>query len=144
MTTETEVKWEDVTFEDLREGDEVEYLNTGEHQEHRYWGKVLAKYADNMHLEGDWHLVKSSWKHIGDKGHIRRKVAPIKFPTRTGAVISFAYRNGDTEQVTTYVRADNRDTGYFWVETTSGERYAEWEVELVQSNATLTVISDGS
>jgi hypothetical protein len=144
MTTETEVKWEDVTFEDLREGDEVEYLNTGEHQEHRFWGKVLAKYADNMHLEGDWHLVKSSWKHIGDKGHIRRKVAPIKFPTRTGAVISFAYRNGDTEQVTTYVRADNRDTGYFWVETTSGERYAEWEVELVQSNATLTVISDGS
>jgi hypothetical protein len=144
MTTETEVKWEDVTFEDLREGDEVEYLNTGEHQEHRFWGKVLAKYADIMHLEGDWHLVKSSWKHIGDKGHIRRKVAPIKFPTRTGAVISFAYRNGDTEQVTTYVRADNRDTGYFWVETTSGERYAEWEVELVQSNATLTVISDGS
>jgi hypothetical protein len=144
MTTETEVKWEDVTFEDLREGDEVEYLNTGEHQEHRFWGKVLAKYADNIHLEGDWHLVKSSWKHIGDKGHIRRKVAPIKFPTRTGAVISFAYRNGDTEQVTTYVRADNRDTGYFWVETTSGERYAEWEVELVQSNATLTVISDGS
>lgn len=137
----SEVKWEDVTFECLREGDEVEYLNTGEHQEHRYWGKVLAKYDDNMHLEGDWHLVKSSWKHIGVKGHIRRKVVPVRFPTQAGAVISF--KDGDGV-VTVYVRVDSPTFGGLWVEATSGERYDEWEIELIQSNSTLTVIADGT
>lgn len=139
MTTETEVKWEDVTFEHLREGDEVEYLNTGEHQEHRYWGKVLAKYADNMHLEGDWHLVKSSWKHIGDKGHIRRKVVAFVYPEKIGAVVKFS----GTERETTYVRVLSERNGYVWIETSTGDHYAEWEIELLHSNDNPVVVATG-
>lgn len=141
MTTETEVEWEDVTFEDLRIGDEIEYINRGVNREFKYWGKVIDKGIDSFHMEGDWQILKSTWNQIKDgKGYIRRKVVEFKLPEKVGSVVKFPRTNSET----TYVRVQQgTSNGEFWVETGTGERYASWEIELLHSNDRVVVVSEG-
>lgn len=140
MTTETEVEWEDVTYDELRVGDDIEYVNLGVNREFKYWGKVLNMDMDSFRIEGDWHILKSTWNQIQNgKGYIRRKVVEFQLPENVGAVVKFLWTDSDS----TYVRAESGTVGEVWIETNTGDRYATWEIELLHCNHRVEVISTG-
>lgn len=137
----TEIEWEDVTFEDLRIGDMVEYITRGSNREFKYWGKVLEKSSVYIfRVEGDWSLLASSWDQIKDgKGHIRRKVVEFELPHKIGAVVKYTGRDGET----TFVRVRLGPHGDSWVQTSTGDYYASWEIDLLHSKHRVEVISTG-
>lgn len=153
MTKTTEVEWEELdSLDQLKLDDEVEYKCLGSNREYRYWGKVIdiqrnlsggTGEISLVRLEGDWTLVPSSFNAYDTKNLVTRKVVPLKFPTEAGSVITYGYRD-DTLDAVTYVRIDDRADKAVWVMASNGERWAEWELELIHNNDTLTVVSDGS
>lgn len=146
--TETE-EWEELdSLDTVKVGDELEYTAKGSNMEHRCWGKVY-KISDShgtvVHVEGDWHLVDESLSVPDREVLLKRKVVVPAFPTKSGAVIAYerGLRDG-TLEIITYVRVGDRADKACWIKASTGERWAEWEMELIHPNDTLTIVSDGN
>lgn len=145
MTTETEVEWEEITdIADLKVGDEIEYIVSSNYYESRHWGKVTYINGVAAHTD-DWHVTPASLNPKGFVASLKRKVVDPVYPTEVGSVIAYEREvvNGLVD-VVTYVRINDRADKAVWVKASNGERWAEWELELIHVHDTLTVVSDGT
>jgi len=149
MTTTQEVKWEELdSLDSIKVGDELEYTVKGPNFESRNWGKVTRVsdvHGTLVYVEGDWHLVDKSLSVHDQRVLLKRKVVSPTYPTKIGAVIAYERSVGDgILEVVTYVRIDDRADNAVWVKASNGERWAEWEIELIHSDETMVVVSDGT
>lgn len=144
MTTETEVKWEEITdLEQLKIGDELEYICPGLNKEFKYWGKVIDIQRSGglipvVHMEGDWKLLPSSLTVRDGVNKLTRKVEVFVWPDYVGACVEVS--KGD--EVRHFVRVSAAGPNW-WVIAETGEFFATWEVELVTNGYNLHVVGLG-
>jgi hypothetical protein len=145
MTTDAEVKWEEIgSLEQLNLGDEVEYRCTGDNKEFKYWGKVLEvakNFRDEVvvvRMEGDWNLLPSSLTACGAKNKVTRKVVSFVWPKYVGACV-LATKD---DSVYHYVRVAESGRNE-WVLAETGEFFAMWELDLISTGVTHRVLGRG-
>ena len=139
MTTDQKVKWEQIdSLEQLKLGDEIEYIRTTDHSEFKNWGKVIHVQKHDVHVSGDWHLVPSSLDPYGYKAVLKRKVVSFVWPKYIGACVE-ATKDGS---VFHYVRVAESGPNE-WVLATTGEYFATWELDLISANYKHRVLGRG-
>lgn len=141
MTQTQEVKWEDVTFDELREGDEIEYVITEEFSQYRYWGTVGHKDGHSTYKVADWYLDSVADKKVArGVATLKRKVVEFEWPEKIGSCVETS-KDGEIRH---YVRVYEK--GHLvveWVHAETGDQFATWELELLTAGYRNTVISDG-
>lgn len=139
MSTETEVKWEEIDdLSVLKIGDEVELVKRTDYSEYKHWGTVIDVRDTGVHVSGDWYILPSTLTTYGGAPVLKRKVAVFVWPDYVGACVEAT----KDDLVYHYVRL--RGSGHNeWVVAENGEFYATWELEVISDGYTHRVLGRG-